>query len=383
MRRRLLAAIPILAVALVAAKRSGTNSGALLRGFGALLFCVSAVACDDGVDPAETNSQPQAARLPPNTYVPLVDASSPNRGSVHFASWLWHNDVRSSFVLVVTNPVARYGALRLAIACAEGELSVYLAGIPDVGGGEVEVELRMDLDERHTQSWQGDGVLGLSLGGEPARAMYEKLRGAELLELAIPEIQLGPTSIPIGELSRTPIIDNLDYCGDYHPTERRVVEPDYEPVVDLAGTAGPHLTYESIEETFGSRTILTTTVRLASYTKDETASEVELVLFCSDSGRIGILLEGLPDDTPSGPIAVALTMDDAMTTTDDWWFLNQGERVTGDAEGFSLLPALLLADHMSLSIPRLGIGPLDFDLRGMFETPVQGNIDQCGHYAES
>ena len=381
-RCRLPAAIRVMVVAPVAGNRSGTIHRAVLLCFCALLFCMGAAACDEEVDPAETTSQAAVERLPPNTYIPLVDAYSPNRGSVHFASWLWHHDVGSSFVLVVPDPVARYGALRLAIACSEGELSVYLAGTPDVGGGEVDVVLRMDLNERHTQSWQGDGVLGLSLGREPARAMYESLRGAKLLELAVPELQLGPTSMPIGELSRSPIIGNLDYCGDYHPTERRVVEPEYVPVVGLTGAAGPHLTYESLEETFGSRTVLTTTVRLASYTEDETVSDVGLVISCNDSGRLGILLEGLPDDSPSGSIPVSITIDQSATSTDDWWFLNAGERMTAAPGGIPLLPALLLADHMSLSIPLLGIGPLEFDLRGMFDTPVQGNIDHCGHYAE-
>ena len=35
---------------------------------------------------------------------------------------------------------------------------------------------------------------------------------------------------------------------------------------------------------------------------------------------------------------------------------------------------------MTVEIPASGLEPLVFDLRGMFDTPVQGNIDECGFY---
>ena len=44
---------------------------------------------------------------------------------------------------------------------------------------------------------------------------------------------------------------------------------------------------------------------------------------------------------------------------------------------------LLLADTMTITIPQLAIGPVTFDLRGMFDTPVQGNLDHCGNYAQN
>ena len=76
-------------------------------------------------------------------------------------------------------------------------------------------------------------------------------------------------------------------------------------------------------------------------------------------------------------------MDSAQTTTTDWWFMSDGEQVTADPDGSLVLPGLLLAETMILAIPHLQIGPLEFDLCGLFETPVQGNIDHCGHYADS
>lgn len=214
-RRRLLAAIPVLVVALVAGKRSGTIHGAVLLGLCALLFSVAATACDDEMDPAETSSQAAVERLPPNTYVPLVDAYSLNRGTVHYSSWIEQENVVSSFALIAPDPVARYGVLYFGILCSEGELSAYLGGVAGVGGGKVEVESRIDLDERETHIWQGEGVLPLSLAGEPASELFDRLRDAQQLEITIPESRIGPTSIPIGELSRSPILGNLDYCGHY------------------------------------------------------------------------------------------------------------------------------------------------------------------------
>lgn len=58
-----------------------------------------------------------------------------------------------------------------------------------------------------------------------------------------------------------------------------------------------------------------------------------------------------------------------------------------DHEEIVLLAGLLLADTMTLTSPDLNpdlnIGQVVFDLTGLFDTPVQGNIDHCGAYASA
>ncbi len=58
-----------------------------------------------------------------------------------------------------------------------------------------------------------------------------------------------------------------------------------------------------------------------------------------------------------------------------------------DHEEIVLLAGLLLADTMTLTSPDLNpdlnIGQVVFDLTGLVDTPVQGNIDHCGACASA
>ena len=345
----------------------------------AIFVCaVALVACDG-------QSDPSAERLPPQTYVPLVDVPSLLSGAVHHFARQVGGFVYSGVVLLTSDPNARYGVLSVEVACGDDELEIYLFGLPDAASpGDVEVLLGIDGEQPQAQSWQGLGVLGLELTGERADQLYAELRSAQRLTVTIPEVQIGPTDLPIEELFNSPIQDNLDYCGDYHPTDRRVQDPDYVPLVGENGSTVPHITYDATESTFGSRTVLTTTVRVAPESENQAHSDLRIALSCNNAGATSIRLEGLPQNVgPHESLDVSIKLDDAVTTTHQWRFQIRTGTVIGEPESPGLISGLLLGSRLSLTVRELGIEQVQFNLEGLFETPVQGNLDHCGHYAPS
>ena len=116
----------------------------LLSAAVAIFVCTVALTACDG------ESVPPAERLPPETYVPLVGAYSTTTEPVYYQSNGFRDLVYTGIGVMVPDSNARYGALRLEIYCAEGELSVALAGIDYAGAGDVEVTLATDLDRPRT-----------------------------------------------------------------------------------------------------------------------------------------------------------------------------------------------------------------------------------------
>ncbi len=351
-----------------------------------LLCAVAAVACSDDIPEWPTDSPAiETARLQPQTYVPLVGVQSPFQGPLHYASRLVQAGyVHSGVSYLIAEPAARYGVLEFAVTCTHGTVKFQMIGPREIAVDSFTVEVDIDGGSAEQQRWQGVGSHGLELIGEDAQSFYVALRFAEHLSITVPELGIGPAKVPVGQLFATPLQGNLDYCGDYHPTERRVAEPTHVPLTDVSGSVSPYLTYEAVESAFGSRTILTSSVRLEPLQADESAPGLRLVLLCSGVGHLHVRFEGLsPELVPNGPFELIVTIDDSLATKSEWWVSNDGEEVVADVGESSPFAGMLLADSMTLQIPDLEVGPVVFDLTGLLETPIQGNFDHCGAYAEN
>ena len=359
---------------------------ALIAWSSLLLLCaVAAVACSDDIPEWSTNSETiETSRLPTQTYVPLDGVRSPLQGPLHYSSWLTqHVHAYSAVSYFIVEPAASYGVLEFAVACTQGRVEFHMFGPKETAADSFAVEVRIDADSAIQQRWQGVGSRGLELTGEDARSFYAKLRFAAHLSIAVPELGIGPAKVPVGQLFNTPLQDNLDYCGDYHPTERRVAEPTHVPLTGVSGAVSPYLTYKAVESAFGSRIILTSSVRIAPLQADESVPGLRLVLLCSAAGQLLVRIEGLNREHASNdPFGFIVTMDDSNATKSELWVSGDGEKAVADVEEGGLLVGMLLADSLTLQVPDLEIGPVVFDLTGLFETPIQSNLDHCGAYAE-
>ncbi len=351
-----------------------------------LLCAVAAVACNDDIPEWSTDSEAlETSRLPAQTYVPLAGVQSPLRGPLHYSSWLGReNQIGSTVSYLIADPAASYGALLFGVACTQGGVEFYMIGPQETAADSFAVEVSIDGGSSERQRWQGVGSLGLEMVGKEAQSFYSELRFAERLSITVPELRIGPADVPVSQLLNNPLQDNLDYCGDYHPTERRVAEPTYVPLTGVSGAVSHHLTYEAVESTFGSRSILTSSVRVAPVQAEESLRSLRLALLCSGAGQVVVRFEGLsPEHVTNGPFEFIVTMDDSNATKSEWWVSNDGEEVVADVGAGCLLAGMLLADSMTLQIQDLEVGPVVFDLTGLLETPIQGNFDHCGAYAEN
>ncbi|MCY4619333.1 MAG: hypothetical protein OXD50_12420 [Chloroflexi bacterium] len=365
-----------------------THPRAVWIAWSSLLFlcAISIVACSDDIPEWSTDSETmETSRLPTQTYVPLAHVQSALRGPLHYSSWLGReNHIDSAVSYLIAEPAASYGALVFQVACTQGEVEFYMIGPQETVADSFAVEVKVDGGSAEQQRWQGVGSLGLELVGKDAQSFYSELRFAEHLSITVPELRIGPADVPVRQLLNTSIQDNLDYCGDYHPTERRVAEPTHMPLTGVGGAVSPYLTYEAVESVFGSRIILTSSVRVAALQADESVPGLRLVLLCSGVGRFVVRFEGLSlEHVSSRPLEFIVTMDDSVATRSEWWISSDGDEVVADVEEVGLLAGMLLADSMTLQIPDLEIGPVVFDLTGLLETPIQGNLDHCGAYAEN
>ena len=351
-----------------------------------LLCAMSIAACSDDIPEWSTDSPAiETPRLPAQSYVPLAHVRSPLQGALRYASWLGQaNNVDSAVSYLIAEPTSSYGVLVLGAACSQGGIELYMFGPKETAADAFVVEVSIDGGNPERQRWLGVGSLGLELVGEDAQSFYSELRFAEHLSVAVPELHIGPADVPVSQLLNTPLHDNLDYCGDYHPTERRVAEQTHVPLTGVSGAVSPYLTYEAVESAFGSRTILTSSVQVAPLQADESVPDLRLVLLCNAAGQLLTRFEGMsPEHVSSIPFEFIVTMDDSVETKSEWWVSSDGEEVVADVGSGGLIAGMLLAGSMTLQVPDLDIGPVIFDLTGLLETPIQGNFDHCGAYAEN
>ena len=86
-------------------------------------------------------------------------------------------------------------------------------------------------------------------------------------------------------------------------------------------------------------------------------------------------------------VDVTLTIDGRVSETSTW-FVSHFDDAFDDGSRSSVtsldsarhLAQLRGASSVTVEIPATGLAPFTYDLTGMFDTPVQENIDECGFY---
>ena len=111
-------------------------------------------------------------------------------------------------------------------------------------------------------------------------------------------------------------------------------------------------------------------------------SHLTLRVACWDGHGLQVSIQGTPV-LAENEIDVTLMIDENEPETSTWSTWPQGG-VPG-ASNFSQesgrhLAQLRGASSLTVEIPATGLPPFTFNLRGMFDSPVQENIDECGFY---
>ena len=171
----------------------------------------------------------------------------------------------------------------------------------------------------------------------------------------------------------TPIQANFDNCGRaYWPPPRT-----YVPVIAPQERSSQRQAYLSQENEDGT---VTTVVRLSA--SDTTGNDG--VFTIQASCVVGEALQmnvGVPFAVELGEVSVSLTIDDRPADISTWIATTLGTR--GELHPPSnarVMADLRRASVLIVEAPELFAGPITFHVSEMLETPVQGNLDECGYY---
>ena len=205
-------------------------------------------------------------------------------------------------------------------------------------------------------------------------------------ERRIPQTRLFPRSPTVEQwLNTSPLV-----LANLNP------EPAHTPLVGADGWVGSEIEFASWSNNEGVHTWVRSgaSVSNAAGAVEETqTTPLYLTQACSSGQERTLRIEGL-----SGPgeaatvmseedlnvVEIDLTLDDDDAETQYWRLQSGGGQhwLSADEHATELLTRLREASTITATIIGSGLAPATFKVAGMFDTPVQGNLDNCGNYIE-
>ena len=258
---------------------------------------------------------------------------------------------------------------------AQEELFFQIPNIP-VAPGEHTVRTRVDMGEWTENAWK---VERLDWGTNVQPPLdYERLQSGTTVEI---EIQAEPpfrATVDLAALFGTPVQSNIDNCGVPLSTG------SYVPIVNVSGEATATIGYHAF--------IIDGEVHSQVYSPVPWDSAYQGRLWYQVSCHFGTRLEvdiGGFDVNDAELLNVTQVIDGVAVPSENWRVkaLRTSDSDEPVASGVSspnateLIGRLRDASSLTVTIDGSGLPPVTFDLTGMFDTPIQGNIDNCGNYA--
>ncbi len=308
---------------------------------------------------------------------PVTDAQYVERESGSYYRVLyreWNGFRRDSHVKTVAIDSASAAAgspFTLLMVCNSQTLTFLIERLPDVGN-PTSILLTLDngeqLQEHVTVFANQDGTATAAF----VPNLAELTRGATLeFELGSDQVVRGTFSL--AELFGTPIQTNFDNCTRDYWTSMST----YVPLVAPNERQSRSLTYEAYHD---ENSTVTTGVWSTAAGVPEVDGAIEMQATCYLSTVLQILIE-VPLELESEHVPVTVTVDGRSLGTSPWHVQRIGT--------LSLLrppsPRLMMAQFRDSSFALIEIAaltsvPITFEMRGMFDTPVQANLDECGYY---
>ena len=244
--------------------------------------------------------------------------------------------------------------------------------------GRFPVRIRVDNeewidDQWHLQAledWRSYAIFELN---------YGMLRTGSVLEIELLTSSVIRTSFDLTNLFNTPVQPNIDNCGEEPWPQERT----YVPIVNVTSMPNDRVSYRVGSpgaNGFGSQ------VWVQTANPERPSQVLSLAMSCmGTNGPQRLSLRGLGGIEGFGTAvetAVSLVIDEGAPQVLIWRAISWEE--TGQSnvwiDGGREIALLRNASMVTIDVPASGLGPVIFDLDGFFETPVQGNIDECGNY---
>ena len=274
--------------------------------------------------------------------------------------------------------------MQLGFHCRSGDFYVHLNDLP-IAAGEHTVRSRIDGGEWVEEHWSIDvyaNAEGTYTNISAIQGDYTLIRDAQTVEFEFPATEVPGTRVErrlfdLNGFFDTPVQANIHNCGEpLWPQEYT-----YVPIV-TEGRLTSSISY--------GNNVVQDSGRVESWVRNSVSVEgaangqMQIDVGCNRVGNRYILL-GWFDATESDRFNVTLEIDGHELGTEPWpaisWHIDSNTRYDG-VENFDSRHIARLRDASSLTvtIDGSGIPPTTFDLRGMFDTPIQENIDECGNY---
>ena len=265
--------------------------------------------------------------------------------------------------------------------CRQGRYTFQLDGFPSASVGEQAVRSRLDDGEWTDATWDilvTDG--GFVYTFPPFD--YAWLRGGETLEIEIPLDPVLSASFDLAALFSTPVQANMDNCGVPVWPEP---EPTYVPLVNVDGRLSASIRYRVDQR----NDRIFSTVTSISDTAGHDDEPVRFDYGCSRGEHTVLSFAPFSPLEPGRQYDATFSLDDNAPEAATWTSEPRGLNFsTGEILDSALVARdssltverLRSASSLTVEIPATGLGPITFDVTGMFDTPIQENIDECGNY---
>ena len=296
----------------------------------------------------------------------------------------WNDGERFTSVSIAASGEGRSGRgdpTRLHFHCNGGRnFNTFVSGLPTDPGEQV-VRSRLDdgdwVEERWSTRIDGSGDTVADVG--TIQGDYDRLLEAQTLELEFPSTPVMRRSFDLTALFDTPVQTNIDNCG----TPLWTQETAYVPIL-ARGQSSASVSYSAqVEEDRGIYSVVTNRVSLPAI-PGLRGDRLELEIACFTFGVQNVRFKwfGVSEaDTRD----VTLEIDGHEYEAEPWrafdWMSGSDHWFGVDSRDASRVIARLRgASSLKVTIHGANLPTTTFDVTGMFDTPIQENIDECGFY---
>ena len=304
--------------------------------------------------------------------------TSPSDASyfVHYPEW---NDFQRDTGVQVNDIGGATGPdgvpTTLSLRCSQLGRTFQLGNLPS-GDGLYAVRSRIDGGEWLSEGWR---VYTTESGWiyAPFEADYEQLRDGALVEYEIPLDPVVRLSFDLSSLFSTSVQPNVDNCNvDPWPQT-----PTYVPLTGVRGSVSERVSYRAAPFTIGT---ISTSVESSIAAPGAQFGEAKLTVSCEGSSRLIVQIGNL-ESGELGLTDLTFGIGQRAAETSPW---NVGTSTNSRRTVYffrsqdpqKVIAQLQQASVVTVEIPSLGFGPVSFDIQGMFDTPIQQNLDECGYY---
>ena len=294
----------------------------------------------------------------------------------------WNDGERFTSVSIAATGGSRSGRGELTEShfhCYGGrQFNTFVSGLP-IDPGEHVVRSRLDhgdwVEERWSTRIDGSGDTVADVG--TIQGDYDRLLEAQTLELEFPSTPVMRRSFDLNALFDTPVQTNFDNCGAPLWTQ----DTTYVPILARGQTSGS-ISYRALMAQ-ANDLVYSEISNHVSY-PDAQGDRLGVEIGCDEGGSRFVRV-GWFKVSETETLDVTLEIDGREFEAEPWrvltWTTQSDSWAAAQSpESSRLIARLRDATSLTVTIDGTDLPPVTFDLTGMFDTPIQENIDECGFY---